>query len=291
LNILKFSGDLTTALALFHTIFNLLGVITLFFFINKLADYLKGFFQYKQEHATKFIHLTDPSIAETALVALKNEANHLFIKCLKYTLLCVNVKANDLFKAEVNIKEVLSSNDVLIEFDHKKNYEQIKSIESDIFEFVQKLNALPLTPQESNGIDSILNSVRATAYVAKLTKDIRNNAIEFSESESTHVHELFNQMRLNLLKCFRLYIDLSEKRIDETTLNTGFEEVLETNRKHLKEIASSFSSRDVKNALLISLSNTNRSFFIIYSSLREASAITTLQFDIENKQTSNEKEI
>ncbi len=282
LETLGFSDDLTTALALFHTIFNLLGVLSLYFFINKLADYLHVFFRYKQEHATKYIHLTDPTVAESALVALKNEATHLFVKCMKYTLLSCNIKANDLFKEDANIKEVLQSNSELIEFDHKKNYLQIKSIESDIFEFVQELNKLSLLEEDSKGIDAIMNSVRESAYVAKMTKDIRNNTVLFAESENSGVHEIYEQMRLNLLKCFKLYIDFMEQRIDKIKLHEEFEKILETNHHLLKDIALSFGTHNIKSSTLISLNNTNRTLYIICSSLFEASSIMTLHFEIEN---------
>ncbi len=279
---LDFSSDLTMALALFHTIFNLLGVLSLYFFINRLADFLKGYFQYKEVHATKYIHLTDFSLAESAVVALRNEGRHLFLKCMKYTLLSCDIQANDLFKDDVNIKEILKNNNRLIEFDHKKNYQQIKSIESDIFSFVQKLNNLSLGEEDAKGVDRIMNSVRESAYVAKMTKDIRNNTIQFAESNNSGVHEIYEQMRLNMLKCFKLYIDFMRENIDEVQLQEQFEEVLDINRRLLREIATTFNTHNIKSSTLVSLNNTNRTFYIIYSSLLESSQIMRVKLEIEN---------
>ncbi|MEA2110518.1 MAG: Na/Pi symporter [Campylobacterota bacterium] len=279
---LDFSSDLTMALALFHTIFNLLGVLSLYFFINKLADFLQGYFQCKEVHATKYIHLTDLSVAESAVVALRNEGKHLFLKCMKYTLLSCNIQANDLFKESTNIKEVLKNNSRLIEFDHKKNYQQIKSIEADIFSFVQKLNNLALSEEDSKGVDRIMNSVRESAYVAKLTKDMRNNSVQFVQSNNSDIHEIYEQMRLNMLKCFKLYIDFMRENINMLQLKEQFEEVLETNRNLLREIATTFNTNNIKSSALVSLNNTNRTLYIIYTELLDASPIMTLKLDIEN---------
>ena len=84
--LMSFKGlrnDPIISLALFHTIFNLLGVLLLIPFISLMAKYLKKLFLYDEPVATRYIHLVDPHYSEAAFIALRDEVNRMYLKTMK----------------------------------------------------------------------------------------------------------------------------------------------------------------------------------------------------------------
>ena len=176
MHVVGLQNDPIMALALFHTLFNVLGVAMLLPFVSLMAKYLNRFFIYKEPVPTRYIHMVDPKFHETAFVALRDEVNNLFVKTMKFALLLTNIKPNDVFVRKLGVKAI-EVNQGQIEFNYKKAYESIKDIESSIFEFVAVLSQQDMTPEKRQSLETLLASVRESVYAAKILKDIKNNIL------------------------------------------------------------------------------------------------------------------
>ena len=73
-------------LALFHSLFNILGVITIFPFIGLLARLLMKIYPDHKTILSVFIHSTPTEIVEAAAAALRNEILHLLQECQLYSI-------------------------------------------------------------------------------------------------------------------------------------------------------------------------------------------------------------
>jgi phosphate:Na+ symporter len=270
------------ALALFHTLFNVMGVVLLLPFISLMAKFLKRLFIHVEPAPTRYIHLVDPEFSETALVALRDEVNNLFVKTIKYALLVANIKPNDVFVKKLNLKEVVEVNQETIDFNHKIAYSSIKEIEIKIMEFVSVLNQQNLLQDQRESLETLLASVRESVYAAKILKDIKNDMNEFSESSSSTIHNIYDSIRRNLLYTILIYVNyMEEEWTIEKCLET-FSKSEEENKQIMKEASLSISQQGINEKKVISLLNTNRSISIASKALFEASRSVSLHFPLED---------
>ena len=275
------SDDPVMALALFHTIFNLLGVILFLPFIARLARVLNKLFISKDAEATRYIHLVDPTFSETALVALHNEVNALFVKTMKFALLIANIKPTDIFIKKMNIKEAVETNQNTIPFNHITIYKSIKEIEMKIMEFVAVLYQQELKNEARENLDILLISVRESVYAAKILKDVKEDINEFTDSSNQIVHDLYDRIRRNLLYTMMIYINYMEEIWDKETCNEKFKKSKEENQQIIKVITTAISHPQMNDKRVVSLLNTNRSVYIASESLFEASKSVSLHFPLE----------
>ncbi|HMB41965.1 MAG TPA: Na/Pi symporter, partial [Balneolaceae bacterium] len=73
LDLFSFDESLVLGLALFHTIFNIGGVMLYYPFIPKLASRVEKWIPEKTVSLSSYIHITDPKIVEAGVVAFKKE--------------------------------------------------------------------------------------------------------------------------------------------------------------------------------------------------------------------------
>jgi phosphate:Na+ symporter len=277
--------DPTVALALFHTLFNLLGVIILTPFIPWISNYLGKMFIQKEPVSTKYLHTVDPKLPDTAFIALRNEISNLFIKIMKYTLLLSHIKPNDVFSNKYDSKSVISVNQTQIEFDYHKAYKKIKEIEFEIVTFANTLTQQNLTLEQSQNIEMILHSVRESVYAAKILKDIKNNFNEFSESDNKTILQIYDEIRKNIVYAMIIFVNHIQGDWSQEKCIERFAKAEEENHKITHEIIQSFSSQGIKHNMVSSLLNTNRSVFLALQSLLDASNAVTLHFPLEDEDT------
>ena len=278
----ELQNDPITALALFHTIFNVLGVVLLLPFISLMAKYLKKLFVHVEPAPTRYIHLVDPEFSETALVALRNEVNNLFVKTMKYALLVANIKPNDIFVRKLGLKEAIDDNQDQIEFNHKAAYNSIKAMEIKIMAFVSVLNQQDLPPEDRESLDVLLTSVRESVYAAKILKDVKNDMNEFSESSSETIHDIYDNIRKNLLYAIQIYVNYMEEEWSVDKCAEKFSKAEEENKRIMKEASLSISKKGINEKKVVSLLNTNRSVSIASQALFEASKSVSLHFPLED---------
>ncbi|MBT8348541.1 MAG: Na/Pi cotransporter family protein, partial [Sulfurovum sp.] len=282
MSIQSLQNDPITALALFHTIFNVLGVVLLLPFISLMAKYLKKLFIHVEPAPTRYIHLVDPDFSETALVALRDEVNNLFVKTMKYALLVANIKPNDVFVKKLGLKEAVELNQEQIDFNHKIAYNSIKEIEIKIMAFVSILNQQDLLPDNRESLETLLSSVRESVYAAKILKDIKNDMNEFSESSSQTIHNIYDDIRKNLLYAILIYVNYMEEEWSVDKCVEKFSKSEEENKRIMKEASLSISKKGINEKKVVSLLNTNRSVSIASQALFEASKSVSLHFPLED---------
>jgi hypothetical protein len=246
-----------------------------------MARFLNRLFVYVKPAPTRYINLVNPDFSETALVALRNEVNNLFVKTMKYALLVSNIKPNDVFVKKLGIKAV-EVNQEQIEFDHKIAYNTIKDIEIRIMEFVSVLNQQELRQEDKESLETLLSSVRESVYAAKMLKDIKNDMNDFSESSSEQIHNIYDAIRRNLLYAIVIFMGHMEEEWTMEKCIEKFSKSEEENTRIMKEASLAISYKGINEKKVISLLNTNRSIAIASRALFEASKSVSLHFPLED---------
>ncbi|SKB58256.1 phosphate:Na+ symporter [Maribacter arcticus] len=97
LQLVDIKNDAVIGLALFHTIFNLLGVLIFIPFIPVLARVLIKIFLDIKTEVTLFVNNTTTDIAEAAISDMKKETLHLVSKVLPFNLSVLRIDEKIVF--------------------------------------------------------------------------------------------------------------------------------------------------------------------------------------------------
>ncbi len=92
-------------LALFHTIFNIIGVVLFFPFVGLLAHLLLRFFPDYKPILTVYVHNTPAEVIEAAASALRKEILHLLHECQLYGLRLLNIDRQVLFDESLPLEK------------------------------------------------------------------------------------------------------------------------------------------------------------------------------------------
>ena len=184
-------------LALFHTVFNVIGVILFFPFIGLLAKLLFRLFPDRKAILTVFIDKTPTEIIEAATSALRKEIIHLLHECQLYGLRLMNIDKHLVFEEDLPLEK--SSKKKLT---FESLYENIKLLHAEIFAYYSKLQNQKLEETEAKELERMIFASRNIMNSIKNFKGIRNDMDEFYGSENTYLNSQYKTFRKRLLKVY-----------------------------------------------------------------------------------------
>ncbi len=98
---LDLKAESLMGLALFHTVFNLLGVVLFFPFLGLLSRFLISVYPDKKVILTVCLNQTPPEIIDAAIDALRKEIGHLLKECQLYNLRLLRIDENLVFDTKL----------------------------------------------------------------------------------------------------------------------------------------------------------------------------------------------
>ncbi len=195
--------DYTIKLALFHTIFNVIGVLAVFPFITLLVKFLNTLFIPKWLSKGKPKYLDDAVLAlpSTALSAIIMETKHLYDNAFDIITHGLNLKKKNIIST-IDLDEVV--NDL---HTHKINIDDfynhwIKGIYSEIIDFSTKAQA-NMPPEYIEELYKIKLANRDIVEAVKGTKHLQKNLIKYSFSRNKYIKEQYNDIRKGLAELLR----------------------------------------------------------------------------------------
>ena len=140
-----------TGLALFHTLFNVLGVIIFFPFVGLLSRMLVKFYPEFKPILTIYIDKTPTEVLEAATDALRKEIFHLLQECQLYNLRLLKIDEklvldNDT-PFEKNLKRKFTLDDL---------YGNIKLLHAEIFTYYSKIQSQKLNEPEAKELERLI---------------------------------------------------------------------------------------------------------------------------------------
>jgi len=169
MNILGFSGNLVLGLAMFHTLFNVLGVMIYYPFIPKLAAKAEEWIPERVVEMTRYIHKTDPEVSEAGIEAFRKE-----IRC--------QLEATLKFARQL-ISPARRSDGVV--------YSDLEKYHADIFEYYTRIHAHALDEEESKAVDELLRASRNLMNAAKNLNESQGDLMAMErETDEVHQHAL-----------------------------------------------------------------------------------------------------
>jgi phosphate:Na+ symporter len=194
----------TMKLAVFHTLFNLTGVIVMVPLIGRLADYLVKVLPEKEKDLAEPLYLNDAVIEfpETVLKSLKKEVWHLFDSAFELMAHGINLHRTEILKSE-DLEKTIDEDREIHEFDLDVQYEsKVKVLYSAIIDFIS--NAQSNMP--SIYAEEMFRLRKASSEIVECVKHIkhlRKNATRYMVSDNEHIRTEYNRLRYQISMILR----------------------------------------------------------------------------------------
>ena len=245
-------------LALFHTLFNFIGVLLFLPFIGTLARQLIRLLPDRKAMLTVFLHRTPTEVTDAANASLKNEVLHLLFECQLYNLRLLHIDEKLVFDQDSPLEKVKKKKIPLPEL-----YENMKLLHAEIFAFYSRLQAHKLEEYEAKDNERIIFASRNIMNSIKNFKGIRHDLDEFDASGNSYLNSQYKLFRKRLME---LYHDMNRlqhlENLEEQyrMLLQTFLHIEEADKKFIRETMDAVSRKEIKEIEIASLLLVNRLF-------------------------------
>lgn len=194
----------TMKLALFHTIFNIIGVLAVSPFITILVKYLNTLFipKGRNKGKPKYLDNTVLVLPSTALSAIIMETKHLYENAFDIITHGLNLKKK-------NVLSLMDLDDVVqdlhthkpIDIDDFYNH-WIKGIYGEIIDFSTKAQ-VNMSAEYIEELYKLKLANRDIVEAIKGTKHLQKNMLKYTSSKNKHIKAQYNDIRKGLAELLR----------------------------------------------------------------------------------------
>ena len=193
------ADNYTMKLAVFHTLFNLAGVLLMVPLIHRLSDFLVKSLPEKAKDLAEPLYLSDAAIEfpETVLKSLKKEVWHLFDSAFEIMAHGINLHRTEILTSE-DLKKTIDEDREVHEFDMDELYERkVKILYSAIVDFIS--NAQSHIPSVfSEELYRLRKAAGEIVECVKHIKHLRKNTTKYMLSDNEHIRHEYNRLRYQI---------------------------------------------------------------------------------------------
>jgi phosphate:Na+ symporter len=203
--------DYTLKLAVFHTLFNLAGIIVMLPFTSRLVTFLEHVLKTPKRKVSepRYLNSAVLEMPDAAMEAVRNETRHLFDNAFDVIAHALNLSPQAL-RSDQNLEQVVAQPAKVQKIDIDTHYEQrIKSLYSAIVAFISQVKTDGSTEQQE-----VLYSLRmASRNIVEAVKDIKHlqkNLVHYLVSPNADIRKEYNRIRSQLAEVLREIAELSQ---------------------------------------------------------------------------------
>ena len=232
------SDDWAMKLAVFHTLFNLVGLLIFSFFIPKLVIFLKKLFvEDKDSYISKpkFIDMEVIAVPFAALKATRKETIHLYDNASEVLSHAIMLHRHR-YIGKSNISKIVKESSDIIDLNIDEFYEsRIKSLYSDIIDYsTYFINELD--DEKRSYLNDLRNACRDIAESVKNTKELQKNVRKYISSNNSYIKDEYNFIREAIAKTINTINEMKNSKDDIDVLSKS--ELLKEYLKGLDVIAT-----------------------------------------------------
>ena len=198
-------NDYTLKLAVFHTIFNVIGVAVMTPFINKLVSFLETTIpapEIAKGVAPKYLNESVVEFPETLLEAVRNEILHLYDNALELIAHGLSLHRH-VIHSEQDMEEFLEHDREVMELDLDEIYAQrVKSLYGEIIEFISRAQ-VHVPPDFANQVFELRTAARNIVQSVKDIKHLRKNVSVYIASPNDDIRREYNKIREEIAMLLR----------------------------------------------------------------------------------------
>ena len=245
-------------LALFHTLFNTIGVVVFFPFVRLLSRILFKIFPDQKVMLTLYIDKTPPEVPDAATMALKKEIQHLLEESQFYNLRLLRIDEKLVFDNDCPFEKNSKKKLTLDKF-----YENIKLLNGEIFAFYSRLQNEQLDRAEAKQLERVIYASRNFMNSIKNFKGVRHNFDEFDGSENPYLNAQYKTFRKRLVELYLTMsriLSMENKEEQYRHLLTAFLHIEEADNLFIKNTLAAVSEKRLQDMEISSLLLVNRLF-------------------------------
>jgi len=212
--------DYTLKLAVFHTLFNLTGVMVMSPMIGKLVTFLESALRAKEPLVVEPRYLNDAVLEfpDAVMEAVRKETMHLYDNALEILTHGVGLHRHEI-DSDKDLSEIVKDREKMIEIDIDETYERnIKALYAAIVSFISKAQ-VQFTSEHAEELYALRNAGRNIVEAIKDVKHMRKNLELYSVSDNEYIREEYNQLRIQLGEILREIAALREEATDPENIN------------------------------------------------------------------------
>jgi phosphate:Na+ symporter len=206
------NDDYTMKLAVFHTLFNVTGVLVMVPLIHRLADYLFKVLPEKEKDLAEPLYLSEAAIEfpETVLKSLKKEVWHLFDSAFELMAHGLNLHRTQILQSP-DLEKTIDEDREIHEFDLDELYEsKVKVLYGAIIQFISHSQEhIPSVFSEE--MYRLRKASSEIVECVKHIKHLRKNATKYMVSDNEHIRIEYNRLRYQIAMILREIYRLREE--------------------------------------------------------------------------------
>ena len=202
--------DYTLKLAVFHTIFNVIGVVVLLPFVMRLVDFLERTIPAPAVDLVEPKYLLDSVIdfPETLLEAVRKETVHLYDNAFEIIAHGINLHRTQILKSE-DLEKLINNDREILDFNLDAIYEhKVKALYAKILEFITRAQG-DIPSEFSDQLYGLRQACRQIVMTVKEIKHLRKNITRYMVSDDEDIRHEYNAFRIQLATLVR---DIDELR-------------------------------------------------------------------------------
>lgn len=232
------SNDYTLKLAVFHTIFNVLGVALMLPFLTRLIAFLEHRIPEPVPDVSqpRFLNEAVDEFPQTLEIALRKEVLHLYENAVELILHGLNLHRDQVFSTD-NIARLVRTSRRPLELDLNEGYERrVKTLYSGIVEFTSRAGDKRLAPEIADRIYKLRDVASNIVQAVKSIKHLRKNILRYTVRPQGATTELYDELRTQIARVATeirklglaepedrstLWLDQERARIEEDVRSTS----------------------------------------------------------------------
>lgn len=203
--------DYSLKLAVFHTVFNLIGVLVMLPFVGKLVTTLERIIPEKMPEVDqpKYLSGLSADYPSTAVEALRNETTRVYDAALRIIIRGLGFKSADVM-SDSDLYEITSSQRRIHKLDIDAVYQhRIKGIYSAIIAFIST-TTFPREDEHSAKIYWLQETSRNIVEAVKHTKHLQKNLLRYVGASNKNMSAVYNQIRVEIAYIIRQLEEMRE---------------------------------------------------------------------------------
>jgi len=195
-------SDYALKLAVFHTIFNVLGVVLMLPLLHRLIAFIERVIKEPALDLSrpKYLSQAVDEFPATIVSALRKEVRHLYNNAVELIAHGLNIHRHDLF-ATRDIAALVANSRKPVEFDIDERYEQrVKTLYSAIVEFATRASGKELPQDVIARVYELRDVAERIVRAVKDIKHLRRNATQYTMRPQGSVTELYNGLRTEIAR-------------------------------------------------------------------------------------------
>ena len=202
------NDNYTLKLAVFDSIFKVMGVILFIPFIDKLVNFLTNIIKTSKSntdiHSDNAKYLNDSvlELPSTSMVAIALETKHLYNNAFEIITHGLNIKHSNIISS-MPLDEIINDaySQTPVDIDAFYN-NKIKGIYGQIIDFSTRAQS-QMTPDDIESLYKLKLANRDLVEAVKDTKHLQKNLVKYSNSTNEHIKEQYNKIRKDLAELLR----------------------------------------------------------------------------------------